>query len=79
MLVLITGEALLMCLGGALIGLGLVALLFPMAVKATGLPIAAKGVTLLGIAIAIALALLGGLPSAIRAMRLPVVDALAGK
>lgn len=78
-LAMIVGEALLLCLGGALIGLGLVAVLFPMAVKATGLPIAAKGVTLLGLGIAIALALLSGLPPAIRAMRLPVVDALAGK
>ena len=78
-LALIVGEALLLCLGGASIGLGLVAMLFPMAVKATGLPIAAKGVSLLGLGIAFALALLGGLPSAIRAMRLPVVDALAGR
>lgn len=76
---LIVGESLLLCLAGAFIGLGLVALLFPLAVKAIGLPIAAKGVLLLGLAIALALALLGGLPSAFRAMRLSVVDGLAGK
>lgn len=76
---LIVGESLLLCLSGALIGLGLVSVLFPLAVKATGLPIEAKGVLLLGMVLAIALALLGGLPSAIRAMRLSVVDALAGK
>ncbi len=76
---LIVGESLLLCLSGSLIGLALVSALFPIAVRATGLPIEAKGVFLLGLMLAVALALLGGLPSAIRAMRLSVVDALAGK
>lgn len=78
-LALIVGESLLLCLFGASVGLGLVAILFPFVVKATGLPIGATGVTLLGLTLAVALALLGGLPSAIRAMRLSVVDALAGR
>jgi len=34
---------------------------------------------LLGFALAVALALISGLPPAIRAMRLQVVDALAGR
>ena len=78
-LVLIVGESLLVCLTGALIGLGLVSVLFPMAAQATGLAIKAQGVVPLGVALAVGLALLGGLPSAIRAMRLSVIDALAGK
>jgi putative ABC transport system permease protein len=78
-LVLIVGESLLVCVTGALIGLGLVSVLFPMAATAAGLPIAAQGVATLGVAMAVGLALVGGLPSAIRAMRLSVVDALAGK
>lgn len=78
-LALIVAESLLLCLFGALVGLGLVEVLFPLAVKATGIAIKAKGVVPLGVMLAVGLALLGGLPSAIRAMRLSVVDALAGK
>lgn len=78
-LALIVVESLLLCLFGALVGLGLVEVLFPLAMKATGIAIKAKGVVPLGVILAVGLALLGGLPSAIRAMRLSVVDALAGK
>ena len=47
--------------------------------NALGFPMAPKGVMLRGLLFAVGLALLSGLPPALRAMRLSVVEALAGK
>lgn len=80
-LVLVLAEALLLCLVAAAIGLGLAALLLP------GLAASLPGFTgmtllpsawLIALVLAVALALVVGLPPALRAMRLRIVDALSG-
>jgi putative ABC transport system permease protein len=76
---LILSEALILCVGSAAIGLGLVTMLFPLAKATVGLNAQAGPVMLLGLGYAAALAVLGGLPPAIRGLRLQVVDAMAGR
>jgi putative ABC transport system permease protein len=76
---LILAESLTFCLVSAAIGLGLAAMLFPVARQLIGFNIQAGPLMLTGFALAIGLALISGLPPAIRAMRLQVVDALAGR
>jgi putative ABC transport system permease protein len=76
---LILAESLTFCLVSAAIGLGLAAMLFPVARQLIGFNVQAGPLMLLGFALAVALALISGLPPAIRAMRLQVVDALAGR
>jgi putative ABC transport system permease protein len=76
---LILAESLTFCLVSAAIGLGLAAMLFPVARQLIGFNIQAGPLMLVGFALAVALALISGLPPAIRAMRLQVVDALAGR
>jgi len=76
---LILAESLTFCLVSAAIGLGLAAMLFPVARALIGFNIQAGPLMLVGFALAVALALISGLPPAIRAMRLQVVDALAGR
>ena len=76
---LILAESLTFCLVSAAIGLGLAAMLFPVARQLIGFNVQAGPLMLVGFALAIALALISGLPPAIRAMRLQVVDALAGR
>jgi len=76
---LILAESLTFCLVSAAIGLGLAAMLFPVAKQLIGFNVQAGPLMLTGFWLAIGLALLSGLPPAIRAMRLQVVDALAGR
>jgi putative ABC transport system permease protein len=79
LMALILAESLTFCLVSAAIGLGIAAMLFPVARQLIGFNIQAGPLMLLGFALAVALALISGLPPAIRAMRLQVVDALAGR
>ncbi len=76
---LILAESLIFCLVSAAIGLGLAAMLFPVAKRLIGFNVQAGPLMLLGFVLAVGLALISGLPPAIRAMRLQVVDALAGR
>jgi len=76
---LILSESLIFCLVSAAVGLGLAALLFPVARQTIGFNVQAGPLMLTGFGLAVALALISGLPPAIRAMRLEVVDALAGR
>jgi putative ABC transport system permease protein len=76
---LILAESLTFCLVSAAIGLGLAAMLFPVAKALIGFNVQAGPLMLAGLGLAVALALISGLPPAIRAMRLQVVDALAGR
>jgi putative ABC transport system permease protein len=77
-LALILAEALVFCLASAAIGLALADLVFP-AVRLLGLSVAVGQVTGIGLVFAVLLALIAGLPPAIRGMRLSIVDALAGR
>ena len=78
-LALILAEALLFCLVSAAIGLGVAALLFPLIKLLIGFQVQAGSVLLIGLGLAAVLALVSGLPPAIRGMRLSIVDALAGR
>lgn len=74
-------ESLLLCVGAALVGLGIIAALFPtlfgmMQMPPLSLPVS---VVRIGCAVAAALALLSALPPAWRAQRASIVDALAGR
>jgi putative ABC transport system permease protein len=77
---LVLAESILLCVFAAFIGLGLAALIFPAARTFVGgdvsLPLSVLGT---GAVAAILLALISGLPPALRANRLAVVDALAGR
>jgi putative ABC transport system permease protein len=78
-LTLVLIEAFLLCIFAALIGLGLAALAFPSLRPILGdLPLPMI-VVAMGVGVAIVLALVSGLPPAIRAQRLNIVDALAGR
>ena len=79
LMALILSESMLLCLAAAAIGLGLAAAAFPIARRLIGFNVEAGPLTLLGFGLAVALALASGLPPAVRAMRLRVVDALAGR
>ena len=76
---LILAESVTFCLVSASIGLALAALLFPVARRLIGFNVQAGPLMLAGLGLAVGLALISGLPPAIRAMRLQVVDALAGR
>lgn len=80
-LMMVLTEALLICLLGALIGMGLAALVLTGATKALQLPLAPGDLKLwlqaLGTAVALSIAV-GVLP-AWRARTLKIVDALAGR
>ncbi len=76
---IVLAETMIFCLFAAALGLGLAALLFPAAKAMVGFSITAGPVMALGFVAALVLALLTGLPPAIRAMRLQIVDALAGR
>jgi putative ABC transport system permease protein len=77
---MVLAESILLCVLAALVGLGLAAMIFPVTRALIGfqilMPLSVFGV---GAVAAIALALLSGLPPALRANRLAVVDALAGR
>ena len=77
---LVIGESLLLCLFAAVIGLGLSYLLLPIVGQGLQLGMDLAPSSLIpGIAVAVLLALIVGLPPALRAMRLNIVDALADK
>jgi len=76
---LLLAETLLFCLFCAGIGLGLAELAFPVIKQSIGFEAAAGPILFAGLGFAVALAVICGLPPAVRAMRLQVVDALAGR
>jgi putative ABC transport system permease protein len=77
---LVLAESLLLCVLAAAIGLGLSYAVLPI-IKQVGLPgLELSALALVpGIGVAVLLALIVGLPPALRAMRLNIVDALADK
>ncbi|HEY1426104.1 MAG TPA: FtsX-like permease family protein [Caulobacteraceae bacterium] len=78
-LALILAEALVFCVVSAAIGLGIAALIFPLIKATVGFQVAVGPVLLVGLLLAGLLALISGLPPAVRGMRLSIVDALAGR
>src|ERR1700733_1960609 len=76
---LILAEALVLSLVAALIGLGIAAAVFPALKSIIGEARLPANVVTLGIGVALLLALCTGLPPALRAQRLNIVDALAGR
>jgi putative ABC transport system permease protein len=78
-LMLVLTESLVLCIAAALAGLALAALTFPLLRQVIGVPALPVSVTLTGLGFAILLALVVGLPPALRARRLSIVDALAGR
>lgn len=79
MLALVLAETLLFCLFSAGIGLGVAELLFPIVRKTIGFEAASGPILFAGLGFAVLLALICGAPPAWRAMRLSIVDALAGR
>jgi putative ABC transport system permease protein len=78
-LMLVLVESFLLCIIAALLGLSLAALVFPQLKAILGdLPMPLIVVEM-GVGVAIVLALVSGLPPAMRAQRLNIVDALAGR
>jgi putative ABC transport system permease protein len=75
----VIGESLLLCLLAAAIGLGLAALMFPIMKDFIGEATLPGRVLVQGAIVAIALALVTGLLPALRAKRLNIIDALAGR
>ena len=76
---LLLAETLIFCIFSAGIGLGIAALLFPVIRNTIGFQASAGAILFAGFGFAVALAVVCGLPPAIRAMRLQIVDALAGR
>lgn len=76
---LVVGEALVLCLLAAVVGLALSYAVLPIVqMGLSGVPLT-YGAQPFGLAVAVLLALVVGLPPAVRAMRLNVVDALMDK
>ena len=77
---LILTESVVLCLVAAVLGLAVAAAVFPvtasLGIGGGALP---SGVIVIGVAIALMLALVSGLPPARRVQRLTIVDALAGR
>lgn len=81
LMALVLIEGLLLCLFSAAIGIGIAAAFFPQILSALNvgtLPLPLS-VVLLGLGFAVLLAMVSALPPALRARRLKVVDALAGR
>ena len=76
---IVFSESLLFCLFSSALGLLIAAALFPVIKTVVGFAMRPGPVLALGLVAALALALLTGLPPAIRAMRLQIVDALANR
>ena len=80
---LVLAESVLLLLLGGVIGMGLVSVLSPIVSAASGgvmqLPHVGAGSWTLGIVLAVAIGLVIGALPALRAMRLNIVDALAGR
>jgi putative ABC transport system permease protein len=82
-LAMVLAESILLVLLGGMIGLGLAALVIPLVGSGSGgmlnLPGVGASSWLLGIVLMVVIGLLVGLLPALRAMRLNIVDALAGR
>jgi putative ABC transport system permease protein len=81
LMTLVFAEALLLCVFSAAVGIGIAAVFFPSILGALNvgtLPLPAS-VFALGLGFAAVLALVSALPPALRARRLKIVDALAGR
>jgi len=78
-LALVLAETLIFCLVSGALGLGVAVALFPLARNLIGFAMHPGPILAWGLVGAVVLALLTGLPPAIRAMRLQIVDALAGR
>jgi putative ABC transport system permease protein len=76
---LILLEAILFCVFSAMVGLGLAAVILPMARSVIGLTSMPAVVFMAGVGFAIALAVVGGSVPAWRGLRLQVAEALAGR
>ena len=80
---LVLGESVLLVVLGGMIGLGLAALLVPIVTAASGGMIPLPGILaqtwLVGLLLMVAIGVIVGLLPAVRAMRLNIVDALAGR
>lgn len=80
---LVFAEAILLVMIGGVLGLGLVSLLLPMISTASGgmlqMPPVGIGTWAVGFAMMVAIGVLVGVLPALRAMRLNIVDALAGR
>ncbi|MGB0133601.1 ABC transporter permease [Dokdonella sp.] len=80
---LVFGEAILLVMIGGILGLGLVSILLPMISTASGgmlqMPPVGAATWAIGLAMMIAIGVLVGVLPAMRAMRLNIVDALAGR
>ena len=80
---LVFGESILLVVIGGVLGLGLVSILLPVISNASGgmlqLPPVVPGTWTTGLLMMIGIGLLVGLLPALRAMRLNIVDALAGR
>lgn len=78
---LVLAEALILCAGAGLLGLGIAAAAFPSVFEAMGVvPLPLPGsVVAIGLAAAGFLAFVSALPPALRAQRLSIVDALAAR
>jgi len=78
-LLLLVGEAVTVCVAGAIMGLGLAMIVFPYAAKfvpGLSMPMVVVAVGMLG---AVVVALLSASVSAFQASKLKIVDALAGR
>jgi putative ABC transport system permease protein len=78
-LALVLAESLLLCLAAAALGLAAAALLFPSLKDMLGVVRMPLSVVGSGALVAVLLAVITGLPPALRARRLNIVDALAGR
>jgi putative ABC transport system permease protein len=78
-MILILVEAILFCVFAAMIGVGLAAILLPMARTLIGLTSMPAVVFVAGLGFAVALAVIGGSVPAWRGLRLQVAEALAGR
>ena len=76
---LVVVESLLLCVVAAVIGLLLSAAAVKSIGGALGAGVLPLSVIAIGLAIAVILAVISGLPPAVRALRLNIVDALAGR
>jgi putative ABC transport system permease protein len=76
---LILGEALILCLVAALLGLAIAAGIFPALKSIIGEARLPADVVTSGLGVAVLLALFTGLPPAWRTTRLSIIDALAGR
>lgn len=78
-LALVLGEALLLCVTAALLGLAGANAIFPAMKSVIGVAQLPLPVILLGLGLAVLLALVTGLPPALKVRRMPIVESLRGR